>query len=76
MFYSIAELLMIDKIKRQRLVRAGTIPPGGFTMMDTCLQLMPSPSLIMISVALPFWPLAGISMAALCKLIGHSFGAD
>lgn len=48
MFCSIAELLMINKTKGPYLLVVLT--------MDNCLQLMPAPSLIFTSVAMPFWP--------------------
>lgn len=72
MFCSIAELLMTDKTERQRMPNEpGAPPPPGLTM-DNCLQLMPAPSLIFISFAMPFWPLlTRIFKTTLCKLTGH-----
>ena len=52
MFYSIAELLMINQTKEQRIqYEPRTVPPGGL-MTDNCLDFMPTPSVIFVMI---FW---------------------
>lgn len=43
MFYSIAQALIMDKAKGQKIQYVpGLLPPGGL-VMDDCLELMPTP---------------------------------
>lgn len=54
-FKCLANVLMTNKTKGQRMRDVPeTTPPGG-CMMDGCLQLMPAPSLVFILVTMPFW---------------------
>lgn len=42
---------MINKTKEQRMqYEPGTIPPGGL-MMDNCLDFMPTPRLIFVTMS-------------------------
>lgn len=47
---------MIDKAKGQRMQdEPGTLPPSGL-MIDNCLEVTLTPSLVFVSVTIPFWP--------------------
>ena len=57
MSYRIAEPVMSDKAKGQRMQHEpGTLPPSG-PMMGNCLALPLTPALRSVWAAMPFWQL-------------------